>query len=113
MAAVLLACLIAYLARLRLGQLSPRRRAATKQQMRAQQRPYQLSDNSNGAVALGLADESLAKDASATLDVQGARQHSLSYSAADEEAGRLPVAIGVSVAPVRAVGMARGYDAFA
>ena len=113
MAAVLLASLIAYLACLRLGQLSPRRRAATKQQTHAQQRrPYQLSDN-NGVAALGLTDDALAKDAPATLDVQGARQHSLSYSVSDEEAGGLPVAIGVSVTPVQAVGVARGYDAFA
>ena len=110
-AALLLASLIAYLACLRLGQLSPRRRAATKQQTRAQQRPYQLSDN-NGAAALGLADASLAKDAPATLDVQGARQHSLSYSVSDEEAGGLPVAIGVAVALMRAVAPVRGYNAF-
>lgn len=111
MAVVVLASLLAYLACLRLGQLSPRRRAAAKRPQlpphsQQQQVQCQLSDHHNDK------NVGLAKAASAE------RQQALSFS--DEGAGVVAVATAgledgpqgrvLAAGPARAVGVTRGYD---
>ena len=110
-AVVVLASLLAYLACLRLGQLSPRRRAAAKRPQlpphsQQQQEQCQLSDHHNDK------NVGLSKAASAE------RQQSLSFS--DEGAGVVAVATAgledgpqgrvLAAGPARAVGVTRGYD---
>lgn len=108
-AAVLLVGLLLYLACLRLGQLSPIQRAL-KKQGRHQQQEQQQQPPHGYARRVTMGDGSLAKDASATLELQSVRQ-ALLDDEEDEETG-LPVASPLPPAqgyaePVREVGINR------